>query len=287
MEQHVQPHSVSAQPSAEIQVIAEDQERDVLREFSCGQGQALPEELAKVVPSVAPPVLHGVVREQMVQEEEAFNVEGVSISSELSQRALRAACKSLGISSSGSKAKLYGRIKGHFDQMKIDLTREAALKAKDFSERGAETILLVTPPPQEEIKQHELTHVPYQPWCTSCVMARGRQDRCLLDEGRKKDREIPTISMDFCYTGYGQDSSGVPVAETEDNMVTCLVFHDSTTSCVHALPVDRKGNLPFLCGEVIRFISYLGYGEIILKNDQEPIMLKLQKMVQHTRLRLN
>ena len=275
MEQHVQPHSVSAQPSAEIQVIAEDQERDVLREFSFGRGQALPEELAKVVPSVAPPVLHGVVREQMVQEEEeAFNVEGVSISSESSQRALRAACKSLGIFSSGSKAKLYGRIKGHFDQMKIDLTREAALKAKDFSERGAETIPLVTPPSQEEIEQHELTHVPYQPWCTSCVMARGRQDRCLVDERRKKDREIPTISMDFCYTGYGQGSSGVPV-------------HDSTTSCVHATPVDRKGSLPFFCGEVIRFISYLGYDEIILKNDQEPIMLKLQKMVQHTRLRLN
>ena len=291
LQQDVQPYQASAQSSARQQAIEVDQEFDVPEEFSFGQEQALPEELAKAVPLVAPPILHGVVRDGMAQdaaqEAENFHVEGVSISSESSQRTLRAARKSLGISSSGCKAKLFGRIKERFDKLlRIDLTREAALKAKDFSERDVETMPLASPPSQKEIEQHELTHAPYQAWCTSCVMARGRQDKCLIDEGRKKDRETPTISMDFCYAGYDQGLPGGPVLEAEDNKLTCLVLHDSTTSCVHAVPVDRKGNLGFLCGEVIRFISYLGYGEVILKNDQEPTMLKLQKLVQQTRLRL-
>ena len=58
------------------------------------------------------------------------------------------------------------------------------------------------------------------------------------------------------------------------------------TGCVHAAAVDREGNLEFLCGEVVRFISFLGYGEVILKNDQEPVILKLQNLVQKSRTRL-
>ena len=40
------------------------------------------------------------------------------------------------------------------------------------------------------------------------------------------------------------------------------------------------------CGEVVRFISFLGYGEVILENDQEPVILKLEKLVQRSWTRL-
>lgn len=113
-----------------------------------------------------------------------------------------------------------------------------------------------------EVELHELTHVPYAPWCSSCIMARGCQDKHEVDDSRKKDREILTISMDYCFTGYEEDEASGEVADEKGKLV-CLVLHDSRTGCVHAAPVDRKENLEFLCGEVVRFISFLGRGEVI------------------------
>ena len=165
------------------------------------------------------------------------------------------------------------------------MTREAANKAKEVDQRDASSVPLMVPPTQEEIELHELTHVPYAPWCSSCIMARGRQDKHEVDDSRKKDREIPTVSMDYCFTGYEEDEITGDVADEKGKLV-CLVLHDSMTGCVHAVPVDRKGNLEFLCGEVVRFISFLGYGEVILKNDQEPVILKLQRLIQKSRTRL-
>ncbi len=73
--------------------------------------------------------------------------------------------------------------------------------------------------------------------------------------------------------------------ESEKDKLCCLVLHDSGTSNVHAVPVDERKNLHFLTGEVIRFISWLGHGECILRNDQEPVLLRLQTLVQDARLK--
>ncbi len=70
--------------------------------------------------------------------------------------------------------------------------------------------------------------------------------------------------MDFCFTGYGEEEIAGDVTDERGKLV-CLVLHDSMTGCVHAVPVDQQGNLEFLCGETVRFISFLGYGEVILK----------------------
>ncbi len=68
-------------------------------------------------------------------EEEGFVVEGVALTSDSSTRTLRAACKSLGIFSSGGKQKLYSRFEAHLEERKIALTREAANEAKEVMHR--------------------------------------------------------------------------------------------------------------------------------------------------------
>ena len=121
-------------------------------------------------------------------EEEGFVVEGVALTSDSSTHTLRAARKSLGISSSGGKQKLYSRFEAHFEERKIALTREAANKAKEVDQRDASSVPLMVPSTPEEVELHELTHVPYARWCSFCIMARGRQGKREVDDSRRKDR---------------------------------------------------------------------------------------------------
>jgi len=54
-------------------------------------------------------------------------------------------------------------------------------------------------PSQKEQDKHCLTHVPYEPWCSSCVAFRARADRHMRDDSTHAGA-VPTISFDFCYT---------------------------------------------------------------------------------------
>ena len=228
------------------------------------------------------------VRMEEYTEDGSFTIEGVTVAADSATRVLRAACKALGISQSGGKVKLFSKIQAYFDQKRIELTKEAAMKAKTMNERIPSTSPLAElPSNQDEIEKHTLTHLPFQPWCAACVMARGRQDQHRSDETRRGDREIPTVSMDFCYTGYSDNSAGgqEETEESEKDKLCCLVLHDSGTNNVHAVPVDENKHLHFLTGEVMRFISWLGHGECILHSDQEPVLLRLQTLVQDARLK--
>eukprot|EP00972_Heterocapsa_arctica_P035633 5242807-Heterocapsa_arctica.AAC.1 len=46
----------------------------------------------------------------------------------------------------------------------------------DDKVREARGMLLPTPPSAVELERHSLTHVPYAPWCSTCVKSRGRDD---------------------------------------------------------------------------------------------------------------
>ena len=143
------------------------------------------------------------------------------------------------------------------------------MKARDMDERSAETIPLMEPPSQDEIERHLLSHLPYAGWCSSCVMARGRQDSHKLAETHRVQREHPTVSMDFAYTGYGDGSLHGGKVESSDDKekLCCLVLHCSETGSVHAIPVDQKKNLAFLTGEIVRYIAWLGHGTCIVRCD--------------------
>ena len=54
-------------------------------------------------------------------------------------------------------------------------------------------------PSQKEQDKHCLTHVPYEPWCSSCVAFRARADRHMRDDSTHAGA-VPTISFDFFYT---------------------------------------------------------------------------------------
>ena len=62
-------------------------------------------------------------------------------------------------------------------------------------------------PSSEEIRQHNLSHVPYRNWCPHCVAGRGRSKP---HRGHTSEREIPVIGMDFFYFVRDQDEQTRP-----------------------------------------------------------------------------
>ena len=115
-------------------------------------------------------------------------------------------------------------------------------------------------------------------------MSKGRADLHLSDPSRVQRRELPIISWDFCFTGKTCEQ----VAEDEEgSKLTCLVLHDSQSGAVHCVPVHHKGQTKYMCQEILRFISFLGHGEVTIRCDQEHSTLAIQRLVQRSRQRLN
>ena len=83
-------------------------------------------------------------------------------------------------------------------------------------------------PTEQDIKEHNVTHLPHCSWCPVCVKARGREDmhRKVLDKGDK-----PTVSMD--YKAFGE-------SEHDDDKIHMVVVKDESTGCVSAHVCETK-----------------------------------------------
>ena len=54
-------------------------------------------------------------------------------------------------------------------------------------------------PSESEVKEHEMTHIPFRSWCKHCVRGQGVEEAC-----RRSDREgggVPEVHLDFMFMG--------------------------------------------------------------------------------------
>ena len=58
-------------------------------------------------------------------------------------------------------------------------------------------------PSEEEVKCHELTHLPYRSWCSHCVRSKGRATD---HQKQNRDLKIPELHVDYCFSGSATDS---------------------------------------------------------------------------------
>ena len=215
----------------------------------------------------------------------SVKIAGVDVTPASAICVLRAACAYLQVSQSGSKIKLWNKILAALDKKAIQAERELAAVALDETQRKAESVHVATPPEdQSAIDAHCITHLPYQPWCPACVMAKGRPEQHKTDLTRVQRRELPVISWDFAFTA--KSCEGVDESSDQSKLTT-LVMHDSHTGAVHCLPVNNKSQTRYMSQEVLRFTNFTGHGKVALRCDQEPTMLQIQKLVQRARQRLN
>ena len=114
-------------------------------------------------------------------------------------------------------------------------------------------------PTPEEVRLHNIAHIPYRAWCRHCVRGRGKNS---AHERRAQecDNAVETVVMDYCFMG---------TAEDVDSVLPILVARDYSTGRIHSTVVPGKGAHSWVISDICSFLSLLGYKKIILKTDQE------------------
>ena len=135
-----------------------------------------------------------------------IEVDGNVLTVASSLATLRAACGFYGVSRSGSNATCYRRLSQHQKTLELLSAQAAIAQTQGVVERHPNAQTLVKPPDPKQQELHELTHTPYEPWCTTCLKHRARPDPHRRT-GEAHNTGIPIVSMDFCVTKkkYGMD----------------------------------------------------------------------------------
>ena len=150
---------------------------------------------------------------------------------------LQSACQKLGLPTSGSKIKVLPRLQQYKYKQEERVAFEVAQRL--YSEARREAIPVPTPklPSRHEQELHQLTHIPHQPWCQTCIATRAKEDaRRETDSSDREDRGRSIISFDFGYTY----TRGI---EEEKQLGTALYVAESETKAVLCIPVAAKGSL--------------------------------------------
>jgi len=127
---------------------------------------------------------------------------------------------------------------------------------------------LATPqtPGPEAVKQHVLTHLPYQSWCRFCVEGRGRDDRHRRQNTLSEQQlTTPRIEADFMVL---------------DDIGLALSIVDSSTSfgtCVY-LPQGKQSRDPYAVRCFGSFLRMHPAPALILQVDSEPALVAMARL---------
>ena len=128
-------------------------------------------------------------------------------------------------------------------------------------------------PTEKEFETHNATHVPHRAWCPSCVAGRAR-DRAHFAAVPHDVKDIPQMFFDYCFLK----------TEGEEETIAIQVARDRRSCMLFAHMVPRKGLVHLHAAtEMVKDIEKLGYDEIILKSDNEPVLLSVQAEVKKLR----
>ena len=94
------------------------------------------------------------------------------------------------------------------------------------------------PPSAEEVAAHNLTHVPFQRWCESCVATRSRADA--HHTGANRETKVPVVQIDFYFTSL--DDHARPAGQGEQD-TCCLIGVDLETKMVLSVPRRSPASL--------------------------------------------
>eukprot|EP00435_Cladocopium_sp_Y103_P071092 s421_g36.t1 len=200
------------------------------------------------------------------QDEDTVTVEGVVFTQDSPLRSLRTGCKSLGLSTRGSKKDCMKRMIEFLKVREMMEAQAVQAKLKQEVERHAVPQAKPVTPSDAERAAHNLTHEPYQTWCSLCVSHRAKQD--VRKRQTHESTSHSVISFDFFYCTRMTD---------ESDKLTVLMLTDRDTGMCLALPTLQKGgkSLSYLVTEMCRFVVQCGHTEVGLRCDGEPSTMAL------------
>ena len=86
-------------------------------------------------------------------------------------RSLRAACAFYQIGQSGGKRKCFSRLVAHQGAMELIMAKDVAARGNAMNQRIPMEQTFAKAPTEEEKRAHELTRVPFAPWCSALYQA--------------------------------------------------------------------------------------------------------------------
>ena len=128
-------------------------------------------------------------------------------------------------------------------------------------------------PTAKEMQDHAVTHLPHRSWCPVCVESRSR-DRPHRLVADRSERGVPEVHFDYGFLGN----------RDEEETQAIQVARDVRSQMLFAHHVPRKGMASeHGAEELIKDLSRLGHAKVILKSDQEPALVAIQKEVARRR----
>ena len=141
-------------------------------------------------------------------------------------------------------------------------------------ESGAEMTPVPHEPSEFEKQKHHLTHIPFQPWCTSCVKGKAQAEPHKRTERIIEDSELPVIQCDYLML---KDVAGTGGLKVLSMYVRTFGYGMSTV-------VETKGPTDmFATMWAVKMLNFLGLSDIILQCDPEPSLIKWAESVKSKR----
>ena len=126
-----------------------------------------------------------------------------------------------------------------FDKVELSV-EQVEPEAAEYVARRPKALKQPSEPTLTERLEHELTHLPFRPWCDVCVRAKSRQSK-----SRKLSMKQPVLQMDFSFLG---DS---PHAKEQ---ITILNVVDVLTNMALSVVIPTKARTPYSQAELRRFV---------------------------------
>ena len=156
---------------------------------------------------------------------------------------------------------------GDSEQMEIECGQYQDPPVKIARDPGA--------PTEQEVEEHNATHLPHRSWCPVCVKARSKEDPHDKKKKQKDKEGKPIVAMDYKTLGEEAD---------EDDKITMMVIKDEASGCVAAHVCSQKGaSDQWLVSRICDDLDMFGHTEIVLKSDGEPAIVQVQNAVKGTR----
>ena len=203
------------------------------------------------------------------EQPESLWINGKEVSKQSKVKDLQDACNFLGVNASGSKTKLFDRLCSYFsrehrkdmESIKHNLQQQMLGPQAKIQTKGAEK-----PDDPKIIERHEVTHLPFAPWCDSCLKTKSREDKMIQNtDAAEEDSGVPHIQMDWMYLGRN---------------CPALILLDTTTRYGAIFPARSKGVWRALAEFCVRFSLGHNYlSEVVYVMDSEPATLGLLDMV--------
>ena len=129
-------------------------------------------------------------------------------------------------------------------------------------------------PSEFEKQKHNLTHIPFQPWCTSCVSGTAQAEPHKRTERIIEDSKLPVIQCDYLML---KDTAGTGGLKVLSIYVRTFGYGMSTV-------VETKGLTDMYATMwAVKMLNFFGLSDIILQCDPEPSLIKWAESVKSKR----